>query len=152
MSATPPNFPGTVSATPSAGTARSREIAVHQRRQLRIIYGSDALFAAWTWPQSAGHRQTLHGHLKRAWLDAHGPVTFYFRSLQEAQTRLNFSLFGSWPGQMLLLDDKGNMALSFAADGRAKGYLPGANSPKQDTVCSTKSGNRPFAMRPTYFC
>ena len=45
--------------------------------------------------------------------------------------------------------------MSFAADGRAKGYLHGLNSPKEDTtgtlhyateseftaVCSTKSGN-----------
>jgi hypothetical protein len=56
---------------------------------------------------------------------------------------------------MSLLDDKGNMAMSFLADGRAKGYLNGANSPKEDTtgtlhyateseftaVCATKSGN-----------
>ena len=56
---------------------------------------------------------------------------------------------------MLALDDKGNMAMSFAADGHAKGYWIGANSPKEDTtgtlhyateteftpVCSTKSGN-----------
>ena len=56
---------------------------------------------------------------------------------------------------MLLLEYKGNMAMSFAADGRAKGYLKGANSPEEDTtgtlhyateseftaVRSTKSGN-----------
>ena len=56
---------------------------------------------------------------------------------------------------MLVLDDKGNMAMSFAADGRAKGYLNGANSPKEDStgtlhyateseftaVCGATSGN-----------
>jgi hypothetical protein len=79
----------------------------------------------------------------------------YTRGLKDAQPRLNFSLFGYRQGQMLLLDDKGNMAMSFAADGRATGYWNGANSPKEDTtgtlhyateseftaLCSTKSGN-----------
>jgi hypothetical protein len=107
-------------------------------------------------PQGEIFPLTVDGYLQRAWLDADGkPVTFYFRLLKGAQPRLNFSLFGSWQGQMLVLDDKGNMAMSFAADGRAKGYLNGANSPKEDTtgtlhyateseftaVCSTKSGN-----------
>jgi hypothetical protein len=80
---------------------------------------------------------------------------FNFLRCKDAQTRLNFSLFACWQGQMLLLEDKGNMAMSFAADGRAKGYLKGANSPEEDTtgtlhyateseftaVRSTKSGN-----------
>jgi hypothetical protein len=107
-------------------------------------------------PQGEIFPLTVDGYLQRAWLDADGKaVTFYFRSLKGAQPRLNFSLFGSWQGQMLVLDDKGNMAMSFAADGRAKGYLNGANAAKEDTtgtlhyateseftaVCSTKSGN-----------
>ena len=107
-------------------------------------------------PQGEIFPLTVDGYVKRGWLDAdRKPVTFYFRSPKDAQTRLNFSLFGCWQGQMLMLDDKGNMALSFAPDGRAKGYLHGANSPKEDTtgtlhyatetefaaVCSMKSGN-----------
>ena len=107
-------------------------------------------------PQGEIFPLTVDGYLKRAWLDGDGkPVTFYFPSLKDAQTRLNFSLFASWQGQMLLLEYKGNMAMSFAADGRAKGYLKGANSPEEDTtgtlhyateseftaVRSTKSGN-----------
>ena len=120
-------------------------------------------------PQGEIFPLTVDGYLQRAWLDADGkPVTFYFRSLKGAQPRLNFSLFGSWQGQMLLLDDKGNMAMSFAADGRAKGYLNGANSPKEDTTGTRTTrlkvnllrsaaqkvaiAFRPFEMRSTYFC
>jgi hypothetical protein len=99
---------------------------------------------------------TVSGYLKRAWLDAdRKPVTFYFRSLQGADTKLNFELLGSWQGQELVLEDRGNMAMSFAPDGRAKGYLKGSNSPKEDTAgtihyatenefsaaCSARNGN-----------
>jgi len=39
-----------------------------------------------------------------------------------------------WQGQELLLDDKGSMAMSFAADGNAKDYLKGTNAPTEDTT------------------
>lgn len=107
-------------------------------------------------PQGEVYPLTVDGYLKRAWLDADGkPITFYLRSLKGAQPRLSFSLLGSWTGQELVLDDKGSMAMSFAPDGRAKGYLVGVNSPKENatvalhyatedefsTACNAKNGN-----------
>ena len=107
-------------------------------------------------PQGETYPLTVNGYLKRAWLDADGkPVTFYFRSLKGADQRLNFELLGAWHGQELVLEDKGNMAMSFAADGKAKGYLKGMNSPKENTtgtlhyatesefssVCSVRNGS-----------
>jgi len=107
-------------------------------------------------PQGAIYPLTVDGYLKRAWLDADGkPITFYFYSLKGANTRLNFELLGAWHEQELVLEDKGNMAMSFAPDGSAKGYLKGMNSPKENTagtlryasepefssVCSSSNGN-----------
>jgi hypothetical protein len=82
-------------------------------------------------------------------------VTFYFRSPKDGQRKLNFELLGSWQGPQLVLEDRGSMAMSFAPDGAGKGYLKGANSPKENTTgtlyyatdsefssaCSTKNGN-----------
>jgi len=107
-------------------------------------------------PQGEIYPLTVDGYLKRAWLDADGkPVTFYFRSPKDAQTKLSFELLGAWHGQELVLEDKGNMAMSFLPDGRAKGYLQGMNSPKENTsgtlryatesefgaVCGNKKGS-----------
>lgn len=107
-------------------------------------------------PQGEIYPLTVSGYLKRAWLDAdRKPVTFYFRSLPGADTKLNFELLGSWQGQELVLEDRGNMAMSFAPDGRAKGYLNGTNSSKENTAgtihyatenefgaaCSARNGN-----------
>lgn len=86
-------------------------------------------------PQGEIYPLTVDGYLKRAWLDAEGkPVTFYFYSLKNAQPRLRLELLGSWQGQELVLDDKGSMAMSFAADGRAKGYLQGQNAPMESAT------------------
>jgi len=99
---------------------------------------------------------TVRGYIRGVWLDVdRKPATFYFRSPKGAQPTLNFDLFGSWQGQQLVLEDKGNMAMSFAPDGTAKGYLIGQNSPNESTsgtlhfateddfsaVCSAKPGN-----------
>jgi hypothetical protein len=107
-------------------------------------------------PQGDVYPLTVSGSLKKAWLDVEGkPVTFYFHSLKNADPKLNFELLGAWQGQELVLDDRGNMAMSFASDGRAKGYLKGTNSPAEVTsgklhyatenefnsVCEAKSGN-----------
>jgi len=88
-------------------------------------------------PQGDVYPLTVSGSLKRAWLDADGKsVTFYFSSLKGAATPLKFALLGAWQGQELVLEDRGNMAMSFAPDGRAKGYLKGTNSPKENTTGS----------------
>ena len=107
-------------------------------------------------PQGEIYPLTVSGYIKQAWLDAdRKPVTFYFASLKDAQPKLGFELLGSWQGQALVLEDRGSMAMSFAPDGRAKGYLDGANSPKENTtgrlhystesefssLCSAKSGS-----------
>ena len=99
---------------------------------------------------------TVRGYIKQVWLDVdRKPVTFYFQSAKGAQPKLNFELLGSWQGQQLVLEDKGNMAMSFAPDGSAKGYLIGQNSPKENTsgtlhyatedefgaACNAKTGN-----------
>ena len=87
-------------------------------------------------PQGEIYRMTVDGYL-RAWLDADNkPITFYLRSLKDAQPKLRIDLYGSWQGQQLVLDDKGSMAMSFAADGNAKGYLVGTNAPTEDTAGS----------------
>jgi hypothetical protein len=107
-------------------------------------------------PQGDVYPLRVTGDLKHAWLDAAGkPVSFSLRSLKDAQPRLNFDLYGSWQGQDLVLADKGSMAMSFAPDGRVKGYLRGTNSPSENsagalhyatesefaTVCNAKTGN-----------
>jgi hypothetical protein len=85
-------------------------------------------------PQGGIYPMTVSGYLKSAWLDADGkPINFYLRSLKDAPTKLNIDLFGSWQGQELGLEDKGNMAMSFSADGNAKGYLHGGNTPSENT-------------------
>ena len=84
-------------------------------------------------PEGAVYRMTVDGYLD-AWLDANKkPLTLYLRSLKAAQPKLRADLYGSWQGEELVLDDKGTMAMSFAVDGRAKGYLIGTNAPTEDT-------------------
>jgi hypothetical protein len=90
-------------------------------------------------PQGEIYPLTVNGYLKRAWLDADGtPITFYLRSPKGAQPKLNFDLLGAWRGRELVLDDKGTMAMSFSADGNAKGYLQGQNAPKENTTGSLR--------------
>ena len=85
-------------------------------------------------PQGEIYPLDVRGYIKLVWLDVdRKPVTFYLRSKRNAQPKLNFELFGSWQGQQLVLEDKGNMAMSFAPDGSAKGYLVGRNSPAETT-------------------
>jgi hypothetical protein len=85
-------------------------------------------------PQGETYRMTVDGYLS-AWLDANKkPITFYLRSLKDAQPKLRADLYGSWQGEELVLDDKGSLAMSFAADGKAKGYLIGTNAPTEETT------------------
>ena len=89
-------------------------------------------------PEGETYPMTVDGYLK-AWLDAdQKPVTFYLRSLKDIQPKLRADLQGSWQGQELVLDDKGSMAMSFASDGSAKGYLTGKNAPAEDTTGSLR--------------
>jgi hypothetical protein len=89
-------------------------------------------------PQGEVYAMAVDGYL-HAWLDADKkPITFYLRSLKDAQPKLRADLYGSWEGQELVLDDKGSMAMSFAADGNAKGYLIGRNAPTEDTKGSLR--------------
>jgi hypothetical protein len=84
-------------------------------------------------PDGDVHAMTVDGYLD-AWLDAdQKPLTVYLRSLKGAQPKLRADLYGSWQGEELVVDDKGSMAMSFAVDGRAKGYLIGTNAPTEDT-------------------
>jgi hypothetical protein len=97
--------------------------------------GPSCWFWLYTRPQGQIYPLTVSSYIKQAWLDAdRKPVTFYFASLKDAQPKLSFDLLGSWQGQALVLEDRGSMAMSFAPDGRAKGYLDGANSPKENTT------------------
>jgi len=85
-------------------------------------------------PQGEVYAMTVDGYLS-AWLDADKkPIRFSLRSIHGAQPKLRADFYGSWQGQELLLDDKGSMAMSFAADGNAKGYLKGTNAPTEDTT------------------
>jgi hypothetical protein len=128
-----------------------------QYRRHTTMGGSDNLrgSAKLCTPQGEIYPLTVSGHIKLVWLDVdRKPATFYFRSRKNVQPRLHFELYGSWQGQQLVLEDKGDMAMSFAADGRAKGYLKGTNSPNENTTgtlhyatesefssaCSAKSG------------
>jgi len=89
-------------------------------------------------PQGEVYAMTVDGYLK-AWLDADKkPITFYLRSRKDAQPKLRADLYGSWQGQELVLDDKGSMAMSFAVNGNAKGYLMGTNAPTEDTTGSLR--------------
>jgi hypothetical protein len=133
MSATPPNFPYMVSATPTASAT-----PLKKRR-------------------GCGCFTSVTGAILPVFVVyvVRKPVMFYFRSPRDAQPKLNFELLGSWQGQQLVLEDRGSMAMSFAPDGSAKGYLKGANSRKESTTatlhyatdsefssaCSTKNGN-----------
>ena len=84
-------------------------------------------------PEGDVYRMTVDGHVD-AWLDADKkPLTLYMRSLKDAQPKLRADLYGSWQGEELVLDDRGSMAMSFAVDGKAKGYLIGTNAPTEDT-------------------
>jgi hypothetical protein len=99
-------------------------------------------------PQGGMYPMTVSGYLKNAWLDADGkPITFYLRSLKDAPTKLNIDLYGSWRGQELVLEDKGNLAMSFSADGNAQGYLHGVNAPAEITTGKLRyAGESEFAL------
>jgi hypothetical protein len=99
-------------------------------------------------PQGGVYPMMVSGYLKNAWLDAHGkPITFYLRSLKDAPTKLSIDLYGSWQGQELVLEDKGNLAMSFSADGNAKGYLHGVNAPAENTTGKLRyAGESEFAL------
>ena len=85
-------------------------------------------------PQGEVYAMTVDGYLS-AWLDAdQKPITLYLRSRKDAEPKLRADLYGSWQGEELTLDDKGSMAMSFAVDGNAKGYLTGTNAPTEDTT------------------
>jgi len=85
-------------------------------------------------PQGQIYAMTVDGHLD-AWLDAdQKPLTLYLRSLKSAQPKLRADFHGSWQGEELVLDDKGSLAMSFQADGNAKGYLVGSNAPGEETT------------------
>jgi hypothetical protein len=113
------------------------EVSVYMRSRRRSSIGSSDNLSGTAkicTPQGEIYPLNVRGYIKQVWLDVdRKPVTFYFYSLKDAQPQLNFELFGSWQGQQLVLEDKGNMAMSFAPDGRAKGYLVGQNSPKENT-------------------
>ena len=85
-------------------------------------------------PQGQIYAMTVDGYLD-AWLDAdQKPLTLYLRSLKDAQPKLRADFHGSWQGEELVLDDKGSLAMSFLADGNAKGYLVGSNAPGEETT------------------
>jgi len=86
-------------------------------------------------PDGEPHELKVDGYVKGVWWNLEGrPVTFTFSNAKEAVPRLKFTLSGSWQGQRLVLEDQGSMALSFASDGRAKGYLAGATAPRESTT------------------
>lgn len=150
---------GKLQSTSGASYGLFLEVNLYMRSRRRSTFsGSDNLSgsAKICTPQGEIYPLNVRGYVKQVWLDVdRKPVTFYFRSPKDAQTKLNFELLGSWQGPELVLEDKGNMAMSFAPDGSAKGYLNGKNSPKENTsgtlhyateaefgaVCNTKSGN-----------
>lgn len=85
-------------------------------------------------PQGQVYALSVDGYLD-AWLDAdRKPLTLYLRSLKDAKPKLRADFHGSWQGEELVLDDKGSLAMSFAADGNAKGYLIGSNAPGEETT------------------
>jgi len=85
-------------------------------------------------PQGQIYAMTVDGYVD-AWLDAdRKPLTLYLRSLKDTQPKLRADFHGSWQGEELVLDDKGSLALSFQADGNAKGYLVGSNAPGEQTT------------------
>jgi len=80
---------------------------------------------------------TVYGYLQHAWLDTNGKkMMLLLFSPKNTKPLIKLDLSGTWNGQELFLDDKGNMAMSFRPDGSAKGYLIGTNSPKEDTTGS----------------
>jgi len=90
-------------------------------------------------PDGEIYALTVDGYLAGAWLDAdRKPITFYLRSLADSKPKLRADFYGDWQGQELVVDDQGSMAMSFAADGKAKGYLQGANAPAEDTTGSLR--------------
>jgi len=149
---------GNLQSTTGAKYGLFLEVTLYVRSGRRSIGSGNNLSgtAKLCTPQGEIYPLTVSGHIKRVWLDAdRKPLTLYFRSAKDAQPRLNFELLGSWEGQQLVLEDRGNMAMSFAPDGHAKGYLRGTNSPGENTtgivhyatenefatVCNSKSGN-----------
>jgi hypothetical protein len=150
---------GKLQSTSGANYGLFIEVHLYVRpRRHSTIAGTDNLTgtAKLCTPEGEIYPLTVSGYIKRVWLDVdRKPVTFYFRSPKDAQPKLNFELLGSWQGQQLVLEDRGSMAMSFAPDGSAKGYLKGANSPKENTTgtlhyatdsefssaCTTKNGN-----------
>jgi len=86
-------------------------------------------------PQGESYRFEVAGYVKRVWLDAEGKqVTFYVSTPRGWKPPLRMDLVGSWQGQELILEDKGSLAESFAADGTARGYLQGKNAPKENAT------------------
>jgi len=78
---------------------------------------------------------TVYGYLQHAWLDTDGKrMQLLLFSQKNSKPVIKLDLIGTWKGQELFLDDKGNMAMSFRPDGSPKGYLVGTNSPKEDTT------------------
>lgn len=150
---------GKLQSTNGASYGLFLEVNLYMRSRRRSTFsGGDNLSgtAKICTPQGEIYPLNVRGYIKQVWLDVdRKPVTFYFKSRNDAQTKLTFELLGSWQGQQLVLEDKGNMAMSFAPDGSAKGYLIGKNSPKENTsgalhyateaefaaVCNAKSGN-----------
>ena len=99
-------------------------------------------------PQGEVYPLTATGYFKRAWLTVDGkPVTFYLRSLKDAEPKLSLALLGQWRGTELQLEDKGNFAMTFAPDGHVKGYLRGTNSPVENT-----SGTLRYAPESEFVC
>jgi hypothetical protein len=123
---------GTLQSTTGAKYGIFLDLSMSSARKSRRDFMGTAKICT---PQGEIYPLSIDGYLKRAWLDVEGkPVTFYLSNPKDARPRLNFSLFGAWHGQQLSLDDKGSMAMSFSPDGRAKGYLAGANSAQETTT------------------
>ena len=93
-------------------------------------------------PQGALYKFEVSGR-EDAWLDTDGKkMDLYLRTPKDADVRIRFDLYGGWQGKELVLEDKGNLALSFNANGTAKGYANGANAPKEETRVTLQYGKQ----------
>jgi hypothetical protein len=144
---------GKLQSTTGASYDLFMEVSVAMERKSRLDLTGTAKICT---PQHEVYPVAVQGYLKDAWLDVDGKqATFYLRNAKDVKPRINFTLVGAWQGQQLNLDDKSSMEMSFATDGRAKGYLVGSNSPAQTTTgslhyaseaeftaaCGAKNGN-----------
>jgi len=78
-----------------------------------------------------------------AWFDTDGKkLDLFLRTPKDAGEKLRFDLFGGWKGTELVLEDKGNLAISFNADGTAKGFAIGPNAPKEETRVTLQYGKQ----------